>query len=95
MIALFHGGSFTGGFLRDRFTSVGDECWGIILLTLHCYYYYSTSDKKESIIYMLLEYAEKDLNAVIRSKLAVSNPLPMSFIISIWNEMLNVVKVGR
>ena len=72
-----------------------------VLLQSHCYHTayclfmssskpsYSTWDKQEGVLYLLLEYAEMDLNAVIRN---VTHHR-MATAIYFWNEMLQVVKV--
>lgn len=56
--------------------------------------YCSTWDKEEHILYLLLDYAEMDLNVVIfrGGKQNVVNP--MASTIYFWNQMLQVVKVN-
>ena len=50
----------------------------------------SSYNKQEGVIHLLLEYAEMDLNAVLKSHTA-TNQMPT--VLYFWNQMLEVVKV--
>ena len=52
----------------------------------HC----SSWDKKESILYLLLEYAETDLASIIKNQ-EPSIPTALYF----WNEMLRIMTVNQ
>ena len=51
---------------------------------------FSTYDKHEVVLRILLEYAEMDLNAVLRSH-TTTNWMPT--VRYFWNQMLEIVKV--
>ena len=51
---------------------------------------FSTYDKEEAILRLLLEYAEMDLNAVLRSLTTINR---MATVLYFWNQMLEIVKV--
>ena len=51
---------------------------------------FSTYDKHEMVLCILLEYAEMDLNAVLRSH-TTTNRMPT--VRYFWNQMLEIVKV--
>ena len=50
----------------------------------------STFNKQEGVLYLLLEYAEMDLNAVLKSHTTANR---MATVLYFWNQMLEVVKV--
>ena len=50
----------------------------------------STFNKHEATLYLLLEYAEMDLNAILKTHTTVNR---MATVLYFWNQMLEVVKV--
>ena len=56
----------------------------------HTHTSFSTYDKHEMVLRLLLEYAEMDLNAVLRSHTTANR---MATVLYFWNQMLEIVKV--
>lgn len=60
-----------------------------LLITLPPFFLISSWDKQEGVLHLLLEYAEMDLDTVIRSR----SHGRMAAAVYFWNEMLQIVKV--
>ena len=50
----------------------------------------STYNKQDVVLHLLLEYAEMDLNAVLKSHTTANR---MATVLYFWNQMLEAVKV--